>query len=75
MEAEFKPVSEETSNPDAAVDRADLSSASSLLALAKATPGGKHERLVALAARVGAGTYKPAAREISRSIVNNLLKK
>ena len=56
-------------------DRADISNASQLVALAKnLTPSGKPEKLASLAARVGSGTYRPAAMEVSRSIVQGLLK-
>ena len=64
----------ESSSENTSADHAELSSASNLVALAKATPTVKQEKLAALAARVGSGSYKPASREISRSIVQSLLK-
>ena len=65
----------ELTTKSSAADRADLSNASSLVALAKAVPAEKQEKLTALAARVGSGHYKPVSRELSRALVQSLLKK
>ena len=72
-EADVKPAGSVISPGGA--DHADISNASQLVALAKTlTSSGKTEKLASLAARVGSGTYRPAAAEVSRSIVQGLLK-
>lgn len=74
IEADSKPASSVAGQEGS--DHADISSASQFVLLAKTlTSAGKQEKLAALAARVGSGTYRPAASEVSRSIVKGLLKK
>lgn len=77
VEADTKSVEsavELAGSPDGS-DHADLSNASQLVLLAKTlVPAGKEEKLAALAASVAAGSYRPSAIEVSRSIVQGLLK-
>ena len=74
VEADSKPATSVAGQESS--DHAEISSASQLVILAKSlTPAGKQEKLQSLAARVASGTYRPAASEVSRSIVQGLLKK
>lgn len=73
-EADSKPASSVAGQDSS--DHAEISTASQLVALAKSlAPAGREEKLATLAARVSSGTYKPAAGEVSRSIVKGLISK
>lgn len=74
IEADSKPASSVAGQESS--DRADISTASQYVILAKSlTPAAKQEKLASLAARVASGTYRPNASEVSKSIVKGLLKK
>jgi anti-sigma28 factor (negative regulator of flagellin synthesis) len=67
-------VSETAASPSGS-DRAEISNASQFAALAKnLVSADRKEKLAALSARVGSGQYRPVASEVSRTIVQGLLK-
>ncbi len=53
-------------------DQVDLSGASSLLGLSKSVSSDRQGKVQALAAQYAAGTYKPDAAAISRSLIDSL---